>query len=96
MWSFPGQVADDGVSAQLRCCLLNRLPITERWEVTVTVQNTALMEVPHPNLRLGILHQRMRALPVAQPQLTEVSGMLPRGQQMSIQQRLFPAAAGEE
>lgn len=55
----------------MRGSLVNRLPITERWEVTMTAQNIVLMEVPHPNLDLGILQQSLRALSVAQPHFYE-------------------------
>lgn len=39
MWPLSGQGAEDGVNAQMRGSLVNRLPITERWEVTMIAQN---------------------------------------------------------
>lgn len=71
MGSLSGQAAEWRFNAQMRGSLVNRLPITERWEVTMTAQNIVLMEVPHPNLDLGILQQSLRILSVAQPHLYE-------------------------
>ena len=71
MWSLLGQAPEWLVNAQMPGRLVNRLPITERWEVTMTAQNIVLLEVPHPNLDLGILQQSLRALSVAQPHFYE-------------------------
>lgn len=67
MWPLSGQGVEDGVNAQMRGSLVNRLPITERWEVTVIAQNIFLREVPYLNLDLGLLQQSMRTLLVARP-----------------------------